>query len=154
MNGSGFERERLKRAEAGFVHRTSARFQDVDAAGIVFFARVFDYFHDAYAAFLAEGGLPLPEILRARAWAAPLRRAEADYLSPIRFGDPLEVALVHADWEASTLSVGYRVSTPGSKTAAVGVTQHVIVDVASFSRIEPPEPLRALFLRLARGPSA
>ena len=52
----GFQRDDLLAAPAGFTHRMLARFQDVDAAGIVFFARIFDYFHDAYVAFFAAHG--------------------------------------------------------------------------------------------------
>ena len=43
-----FTRSELLAAPAGFTHHLPARFQDCDAAGIVFYARVFDYFHDAY----------------------------------------------------------------------------------------------------------
>ncbi len=130
---SAFTRTELEAANAPYVYRCAARFQDVDAAGVVFFARVFDYFHDAYLAFMEEGGMPHAEVVRARVWGAPIRRAEADYLSPIRFGDALEVGLVRAAWEGSKLAVGYRLSVRGGKTAAVGVTHHVIVDVAKFS---------------------
>jgi len=142
---SGFGRKELEAARPVYVHRCAARFQDVDAAGIVFFARVFDYFHDAYLAFMEEGGMPHAEVLKARAWGVPIRRAEADYLAPIRFGDKLEVGLARAAWDASKLTIGYRVAVTGGKVAAVGLTHHVVVNFPSFSRIEPPAELRALF---------
>jgi 1,4-dihydroxy-2-naphthoyl-CoA hydrolase len=146
---SVFERAALAAAKPRFVHRLEVRFQDVDAAGIVFYARFFDYFHDAYVAFLAKGGFPLPEVLRTKAWAAPLVHAAADYMSPARFGDPLEVGLVRARWDRGRLTLGHRVARAGSgEMVAVGRTVHVWVEPERFQRIEPPPALRSWFEQL------
>ena len=137
MTATTFTRDELLVAPARFAVQRGVRFQDVDAAGIVFYARFFDMFHDAYADYLAAYGSPLPEVIRARQWAAPLAHAEADFLAPLRFGDTVEVALVAGRLDGSRLSVGYRM-TRGSVACAVGVTVHVFVDVASFKKIPPP----------------
>jgi len=144
-----FTQAELMAAPVGFRVPMAARFQDVDAAGIVFFARVLEYFHDAYLAFLADAGQPLPAVLAERRWAAPLRHAEADYLKPIRFGDALEAQLVRARFEGSTLVVGHRLSAAGDGAAlALGTTVHVFVDPATFRRTDPPAGLLAAFSRL------
>ncbi|MDM7914542.1 MAG: hypothetical protein QUU85_04650 [Candidatus Eisenbacteria bacterium] len=44
---------------AEFLDHTRVRFHEADPAGIVFFARVFRYAHDAYEAWLRSIGLPL-----------------------------------------------------------------------------------------------
>jgi len=143
-----FTQAELLAAPVGFRVAMAARFQDVDAAGIVFFARVLEYFHDAYLAFLADAGQPLPAVLAERRWAAPLRHAEADYLRPIRFGDALEVQLVRARFEGSTLVVGHRLAAADGAALAVGTTVHVFVDPATFRRADPPAGLVAAFSRL------
>ena len=143
-----FTQAELMAAPVGFRVPMAARFQDVDAAGIVFFARVLEYFHDAYLAFLADAGQPLPAVLAERRWAAPLRHAEADYLRPIRFGDALRAQLVRARFEGSTLTVGHRLAAPDGAALAVGSTVHVFVDAASFRRTPPPADLVAAFSRL------
>jgi len=141
-----FEKRDLSSRES-HVHasRMSVRFQDVDAAGIVFFARYFDYVHLAYEEFLAKNGNRLAEVLREGRWAAPLKHAEADFLSPLRFGDELEVQLVAANAASSDLSLGWclrKVST-GKPVTVCGVAQsvHTFVDVPSFEKRSIPDEL-------------
>src|SRR5690242_13370475 len=91
-----FERDELRQSnDAGYARERAIRFQDVDAAGIIFYARAFELCHDLYVEFLNEVGLPLHESLKGPL-IAPIRHAESDYLRPLRFGDRVEVALVAA----------------------------------------------------------
>ena len=117
------------------------RFQDVDAAGIVFYARVFDYFHDAYVAFLRARGAPLERALQDRSWVAPLRHAEAEYLRPLRFGDAFTVTLVRVEVEETEFHIGYRIDANG-EASCLGRTRHVSVDPVTFRRSPLPPTLR------------
>lgn len=117
-------------------------FQDVDAAGIVFYARVFDYFHDAYVAFLRSRGAPLETALRDGAWVAPLRHAAADYRRPLRFGDVITVVLAAIDLEETEYRVTYRIET-AEGVACEGETVHVSVDPHTFRRTPIPDVLRS-----------
>ena len=128
--------------EVVYSERRVVRFQDVDAAGILFYARTFDYFHDAYVAWLRERGAPLESALRSGEWAAPLHRAEAEYLRPLRFGDALDVALVSVRVGETEFTIDYRIDREG-ETACVGRTLHVSVDPVTFRRSPVPAPLRA-----------
>lgn len=117
-------------------------FQHVDAAGIVFFARVFEYVHDAYVAWLAQVGCPLPQWLSEGSVIAPLTHAEADYLAPLRFGDTGEVQLVAVEAEGSRMTLGWRIAAGNPETVCVvGRTVHVCVDRATFRRAPLPAPL-------------
>lgn len=122
-------------------------FQDVDAAGIVFFARIFEYAHDVYAGLLAEAGHDLAGVLRQAQWAAPIRHAEADYLRPLRFGDEFEIAIVRAHFAPSELTLGTRLAV-GDQPVALVQTVHTFVDRKSFERTEIPEALRQAIERL------
>lgn len=146
-----FTRDELIAAKGErFSHPLQVRFQDVDAAGVVFFARFFDYFHDAYVAFLEQAQLPLPRVLEARSWAAPLVHAEADYLKPLRFGDRVEAQLVLAEVGSSSILLGHRVVKAGAASAvAIGQTVHAFIDPAARSRIEVPPDVAAAFRRLS-----
>lgn len=119
------------------------RFQDVDAAGIVFFARMFDYVHGAYEEFLAQTGNALAEVIADRRWAAPLRHAEADYLSPARFGDRLIVELVAGESSETEIALGWRITKKGASSppAAVVQTVHAFVSVPSFERMKVPSEI-------------
>lgn len=160
MDKSWLAPKALASATPKFVHTFPIRFQDVDAAGIVFFARVLDYFHDAYVAFLQDRGLPLADVLRNAEWGLPLRHAEADYLAPLAFGDVVDVGLVGASFMESDLVVAYRASlrvssrgTPGA-VAAVGHTHHVVIGGGmERPRRRPPTPeLLAAFAPLVAPP--
>lgn len=146
-----FEKKQLISATT-VLSRTqlAVRFQDIDAAGILFFARIFDYAHAGYEHFLAECGHALPEVIRDARWAAPLRHAEADYLAPCRFGDQLSVELVAASVEETEISLGFRLSkvdppSHASPSVAVVQTVHTFVSLPSFERRPvPPEIVQKL----------
>jgi 1,4-dihydroxy-2-naphthoyl-CoA hydrolase len=145
-----FTRDELLATSVRFSHRRDVRFQDIDAAGIMFYARFFDLFHDVYADYLAGHGAPLPDVIRKREWAAPLGHAEADYLAPLRYGDSIEVALTRGALEGSRLQLGYRITRGDRVVSAIGQTVHVFVDVTTFKKIAPPaEALAAMGVLLA-----
>jgi acyl-CoA thioesterase FadM len=130
-------------------HLHRVRFQEIDAAGIVFFARVFDLIHDGYAAFLAARGLPLGELLARSSWVLPLAHAEADFLRPLKLDDELAIGPVCAAFDKGRLELGHRVVLARDDTAAaIGRTAHVVVARADWKKIEPPPELRAAFADL------
>jgi YbgC/YbaW family acyl-CoA thioester hydrolase len=128
-----------------FVLERDVRFHDVDAAGIFFFARAFEYITDAFVAFCAANGVYVDQVLRERRWGAPLRHVEADYVRPLFFGHRVEVALVAAHLEDTSATLGYRLanSADGVVHATVQAT-HVFVDVATFARCSVPDEMRSI----------
>jgi YbgC/YbaW family acyl-CoA thioester hydrolase len=147
-----FERDELKLTRpSAFVDLRVIRFQDIDAAGIIFYPRVLEMFHDAYGVFLARAGHPLPEVLRSETWIAPVRHAEADYFRPLRFGDPVRVEICRAHVAETETTLGYRIErTDTGELCVVGQVVHTFVDRASFRRIPIPEKL-ASALRAIEG---
>ncbi len=123
------------------MQQRAVKFHDVDAAGIVFYPRLFEWFHDAYVAFLADAGAPLPEVLEQALWAAPIRHAEAEFLRPLRFGESVGVALLTAHVEGSTATLGYRIRTEAGEVAAVGQSAHVFVAPDTFAKVPIPDHL-------------
>jgi 1,4-dihydroxy-2-naphthoyl-CoA hydrolase len=145
----GFTRDELALAPpAAAPHEHVVQFQDIDAAGLVFFARIQEYFHDAYAAFLRAEGIALEEALVTRRWAAPLKSSEAHFLRPLRFGAAVSTSLVQARLDGSDLTMGYRTSLRGGEAAAVGVLRAVFVDLATFKRVPPPDDVARVFKRI------
>jgi 1,4-dihydroxy-2-naphthoyl-CoA hydrolase len=137
-----FDRAVLRtKAESSFEFSQTVRFQDVDAAGLLFFARYLDYVHDAYVSFLEKMGEPLPAVLAKRAWAAPLRHAECDYVAPVRFGDEIVVRLVAAHVEPTEMALGFRLEVKGVRTVALAQTVHTFIDLATLERRKVPESL-------------
>jgi 1,4-dihydroxy-2-naphthoyl-CoA hydrolase len=141
---SAFENSEIVEATTVFAGESrTVRFQDVDAAGTIYFPRVLEYFGDVYLALLTKAGLDVPGMLRRKEMAAPLAHAEADFLSPLFFGDAVEVELVKAKLGRTSATFGHRIKKAGVVTS-VGTTVHIFVDGGTFKPIEVPSGLRAL----------
>ena len=145
-----FERQALKDSTGSlFADELSIRFQDVDAAGVLFYARLFDYLHGAYEGLLESAGCPLPTVLREKQWLAPLRHAEADYFLPLKFGVRVTVHVACADLQESEIALGYRIVTEEGAVAAVGQTVHTFLDPTSQQRRPVPVELASLLTTVA-----
>lgn len=136
-----FERDELKLSRPrAFIEQRAIKFQDIDAAGIIFYPRVLEMFHDTYASFLAHAGCPLPEVMRTGTWLAPVRHAEADYFKPLRFGDPIQVEICRAFVQETEATLGYRIARmEGGEVCVVGQVVHTFVERATFKRTTIPE---------------
>ena len=148
-----FDRDELKLSRPhAFADKRAIRFQDVDAAGIIFYPRVLEMFHDLYVAFLAFAGAPLPEVLRTGTWIAPVRHAEANYFKPLRFGDPVTVEICRAHLSETEATLGYRIArSDGGEVCVVGQVVHTFVDRTTFKRTPIPEPVRLALEHLEAG---
>jgi 1,4-dihydroxy-2-naphthoyl-CoA hydrolase len=131
--GRGFTRDELLSAPGGLQRmERRVRFQEVDAAGTIYYSRVFEYFGDVYIELLERGGVSVPDAMVKRDWFAPLVHAEAEYLAPMRFGDSVVVQIARVRCGTSAATVGYRITSAGGQPLAVGHTVHVFVDGATF----------------------
>ena len=144
-----FERSFLKTvAGPEFGESRGIRFQDVDAAGIIFYARLFDMCHDVWVRFLEGAGHSMASLLASRELIFPIRHVSADYFKPMRFGDPVQVALVAAHLETSETTLGFRFARQDTgEVCAVAQSIHVSLDPGTFSRVEVPGWLRAALAR-------
>lgn len=118
------------------------KFQEVDAAGTIYYAKAFEYFGDVYLDLLFAAGLDVPRVLEQRELAAPIIHAEADYLAPLRFGDPVSVEIVLAHIGTSSTRYAYRIRKSDGTVAAIGHTSHVWVDGKTFRPVPVPDALR------------
>ena len=150
-----FDREELKRPSPhAFIDRRAIRFQDIDAAGIIFYPRVLEMFHDAYGAFLAFAGCPLASVVKAGKWIAPVRHAEADYFRPLRFGDEVDVEICRAHVTETEATLGYRVvRSGGEEVCVVGQVVHTFVERSTFTRTAMPEVVSRALLHIEAGRS-
>lgn len=119
-----FSRETLLQAGPGHAHLHTVRFQEVDAAGVVFFPTFLAFMHDAFVSWLAAVGAPLPEVIQKSEWIAPIAECSAEYLAPLRFGDAITVRVVAGARGRSSFRLGYRIERDGAPVA-LGQTVHV-----------------------------
>ncbi len=147
----------LKSAEPSKTHRPGPPNQvgisrrvllnDVDAAGVVFYARVMAMAHEAYEEAMAGAGLALDELMRARI-GLPLVHAEADFSSPLRHGET--VTLRVACTRVGERSVSMRIELAvGPRAAAVVTHVHACVDMDRLASRPIPAEMRAKLLSLS-----
>ena len=88
----------------------AVRFGDCDPAGIVYFPRYFDFFHQAMETwFPAELGFGYDEFVRERKLGFPAVHSEADFESPSRFGETIEIHLRVTKLGRSSIGFAYEV---------------------------------------------
>ena len=74
-----------------YISHHTVRFAEIDAAGVAFFSRVYEWAHWAYERALDDAGIPLGPMLESSEVLMPLVHSEADYFAPNRLGDHLAI---------------------------------------------------------------
>lgn len=131
-----------------FVHRV--RFEEIDAAGIVYFARFFSWCHDAMEAMLAPVDGGYVGLVRARKLGLPAVHAEADYLAPLRFGDEVRIEVRVTRLGRSSVGLQFELTRVDDATR-VAALRHVMVlsDLTVLRSTPLPDDVRAVLERHA-----
>jgi 1,4-dihydroxy-2-naphthoyl-CoA hydrolase len=125
-----------------------ARFQDVDAAGVLFFGRIFDYVHQAYEELIGTSGVDRARYFSGGDFLVPIAHAEADYKRPILHGERVTISIDVTRVGRASVHLRHTVTGPagdGDLRASV-LTVHAFVERATMKPIPIPEPLRGFFL--------
>jgi 1,4-dihydroxy-2-naphthoyl-CoA hydrolase len=122
-------------------HKFQIRLQEVDHAGVMFFAHLFSHAHDAYAEMMQSMGFPLQQIIAAEEYHIPLVHAEADYTAPLRHGQLAEVRIYIESLGNSSFTLNYEFNT-GDGLCARASTRHVVMDPGTGRSISIPDDLR------------
>lgn len=136
------------------VYERAIRFEEVDAAAIVFFAYYAHYAHEAMEAFFAELDGGYPHLIVGRKIGLPAVHIEMNFKAPAKYGDLLRI-------ETSTARLGNRSAVlrykmyvahrdgaempPG--TSEVCELLHTVVtsDLTALASCEMPADVRAAF---------
>ena len=70
-----------------FTYKRTIRFQDTDAAGVVYFANVLNICHEAYEDSLVESGIKLKSFFQSTSTAITIVHASVDFFKPMFCGD-------------------------------------------------------------------
>lgn len=128
------------------VFERAVKFEEVDAAGIAFFARFFNWCHEAMERFFdALPDSSYVQLIMKRRVGFPAVHLTADWKSPLRYGDVARI-------ETSVLKVGktsavFRyVLTRVSDGAHCATIEHTTVssDLATMTKRDLPDDCRKL----------
>ncbi|RMF71169.1 MAG: acyl-CoA thioesterase [Acidobacteria bacterium] len=151
MGRNTFTRQELLDAADGPERfEMAVRFQDVDAAGVIFFARALEYCSDALFELIERAGFPGRRMFVEREFVTPVKHAEAHYVRPLRYGDRVAITIPLARVRESDFTLGYRLTRASDgEPAVVGAIHQVCVDPGTFSRIPIPGEFRTVLDRIA-----
>jgi 4-hydroxybenzoyl-CoA thioesterase len=126
------------------THDRPVHFEDVDAAGIVFFARFFGYCHDALERFYdgVEGGYVA--LVTERKIGFPAVHARSDFKAPIRYGDVARIEGTVTKIGTTSVHVRFEL-TRARDGVAVAIIEHVHVcmDLRTMAKTALPADVRA-----------
>jgi len=121
--------------------------QEVDAANVVFFGTYFTIAHQAYELALLENGFDLAPLLAAGQQALPMVHAEADYQSPLRYGDTATVTVTCGRIGERSFTLDYTLTKGGAPVARLRHI-HACLDVAAKRSTALPVALVAALQKL------
>ncbi|MDH4226578.1 MAG: YbgC/FadM family acyl-CoA thioesterase [Deltaproteobacteria bacterium] len=88
-------------------------YEDTDTGGVVYYANYLKYFERGRTEYLREKGIELEE-LHKKGIVFVVVRAEADYLSPAKYGDLLHVKTELKEKTGATITFSHEVTKAGS----------------------------------------
>jgi 4-hydroxybenzoyl-CoA thioesterase len=131
-----------------FRSRVRIRFGDEDHAGIVYYPRFFDFFHQVFEDFFEAQGLPYRQVLDVDRVGWPAVHASCDWRRPVRFGDVLVVDMTTARLGTKSATFAYRGWLEGGSEDVPHVEASITVaciDMDTFQGRPIPDKYRALF---------
>jgi 4-hydroxybenzoyl-CoA thioesterase len=121
------------------------RFGDLDAAGIAYYPHLVNFLHEALEDFFAgHVGRTYPEVFGA-GLASPTVKVEMEFLSPVRYGDSVDIGVTTEHVGRSSVRMRYEGSVK-ARPVFVARNTMVMVDMATFRPTEMPGWLREKFL--------
>lgn len=125
-----------------FIFTCTVRFQDTDAAGVVYFANILSICHEAWEESLAAAGIELASFFRNQSYATPIVHTSGDFFRPLYCGDRLTIHLIPQQLSSDVFEVNYQVFNIAEKLVAQVNIKHVCIHPVSRSRQELPIEIR------------
>lgn len=125
-----------------YIHRTTVKLHDTDAAGVMFFGNQFHLAHDCYEAMMAHIGCSLASILASERYLVLIVRAESEYKKPLTSEEPIELRLTVERIGKSSYTIVQEIRNGSGELTGTVRTVHVSVDRATQKTCPLPETLR------------
>ena len=126
-----------------FQSEIVVRLQHTDAAGVMFFVRIFELAHVVYEELLESIGEPIPKDMSAARYIIPIVHAEADYRTSLRLGDRVSVEAIVSRLRGRSFTIDYTLTRADGTLAGTVQTVHVVVSPESGRAMTMPDALRS-----------
>lgn len=138
------------RGAMAFESRIRVRFGDEDHAQIVYYPRFFHFFHCAFEDFFDEQGFPYRACLDEDRVGWPAVHAEADFESPVQFGQTLRTVVEVTRIGNKSATFSFAAYREDEALACKGLVTVACIDMQTFQGQPIPDKYRALFERHLR----
>lgn len=128
-----------------FQTKKTITFREADPAGIMFFANIFDFAHDAYEAFIEGLGYKHSEWFGSQDIIIPIRQTEATFNAPLLPGETYQINTSVSKIGETSFQLKY-VFTKNSKTHATVSMVHAVADKKTMQKRPIPENLKQQLL--------
>jgi 4-hydroxybenzoyl-CoA thioesterase len=130
------------------VYERPVRFEDVDAAQIVFFPRFLSYCHEAMELLFDDVDGGYVHLIRDRRIGVPAVHVECDFKAPLRYGDVARIETSVERLGKTSVSFLYAISR-ASDGIPIASILHVcaVCDLVHLAAIPIPDDVRAALER-------
>ena len=128
-----------------FTYTRNVRFQDTDAAGVVYFANILAMCHEAYEESLAASGINLKLFFTNPDVAIPIVHASVDFFRPMFCGDLVFIHQHPQQIGVDKFEINYIISTKDNQQLAKAITRHVCINPVSRNKQNLPHELMQWF---------
>lgn len=136
-------------------HERAVRFEEVDAAGILFFARFSNYCHEAMELFFESLPGGYAAMITQRKVGFPAVHVTSDFEAPIRYGDVARITGTVTKLGTTSVSFEF-VVTRADDGAAIAKMRHVHVctDLSTMTKLPFPADIKAALTKHVAAPAA
>jgi 1,4-dihydroxy-2-naphthoyl-CoA hydrolase len=126
-----------------FSYNRTVRFQDTDAAGVVYFANILSMCHEAYEASIAASGINLQSFFNNPLTAIPIIHASVDFRHPMYCGDQLLIHLMPQQLDNNKFEITYQIVAVSSsdQKLAKAITRHICIEPKTRTRTKLPDAI-------------
>ena len=124
-----------------FHYTTKIQLYHTDAAGVLFYSKIFDLAFNAFDSLLEKCGVSVAHIIHESDFSMPFVRAEADYMAPLTVGDVVTIRIIVEKIGETSFVLNYEMTKDGAPAARVK-TVHVTISKTTLEKIPLPSDIR------------
>jgi len=123
------------------------RFEEVDAAGIVFFGRFANYCHDAMERFFDALPGGYPSLIMQRKIGFPAVHVTSDFKAPIRYGDIARITGTVTKLGTTSCHFSFAITRASDGLDVATMSHvHVCTELTTMTKLPLPSDVRAALL--------
>jgi 1,4-dihydroxy-2-naphthoyl-CoA hydrolase len=124
-----------------YIYKRTIRFQDTDAAGVVYFANILVICHEAYEDSLKKAEINLKTFFVNPNFAIPIVHASVDFRFPLFCGDQILIESNPEIINENSFKIQYQIGLDNSdQLIAEATTKHICINPKTRQRQPlPPE---------------